>query len=115
MNCGIYCVREYLRLKNINEQNIIERLESELNEKGISVFAITKAFRENGMNMKAAKVKNVPNELPVILYLPSLRHFILVIRKDRLFFYIADNLLGFSRIPRPFFRFLFSNVCLMMI
>ncbi len=115
MNCGIYCVREYLRLKDLYDGKIISHLERQMNDRGISVLDIIMAFRDNGLNIGAFRCKEVPDELPVIMYLPFFRHFILVVKKDSRFCYIADSMLGCCRIPRAFFRFLFSNICLMMV
>ncbi len=115
MNCGIYCVREYLSLKNISEKKIVIQLVARITERGISIHDIISVLRDNGLKMKAFKARKLPQELPVILYLPFFRHFILVIKADEKSYYVTDNLLGCRRIPRPFFRFLFSNICLMMI
>lgn len=115
MNCGIYCVREYMKILGIDGNGIISELEKSVSESGISVFQIVNCFRNNGLKMKAFRDRKLPERYPFIVYLPFFHHFLLVKGRNHFTYLISDIILGTVSVPRPFFRFLFSNIYLMMI
>ena len=97
MNCGIYCLKEYLKLYDI---------EVDLNyEKPvISMLEIVNILKQMQIEASGYYCKHVLHEEPYIIYLPKQKHFMLV-KKIGWFVHLCDQRV--HSVWLPYFLYLF--------
>ena len=104
MNCGVFCVREYLRLMGIDSGGIIKELDGRVTRRGLVMQDIIEVLRDHGIVCEGYYDPEVCYDFPYIMYDAVYRHYYLVISGDDRHVWMCDPLLGYVRVRRWFFR-----------
>ena len=107
MNCGVYCLLEYLKLYDIH-------VSIEYHDKEISMLSLIKILEEYDIKAEGYYLKSVFKDAPYILFLPKQRHFMLV-KKIGWFVLICDQNVKDVYIPYFLYKLIYQGYYLKIV
>ena len=107
MNCGIYCLQEYLKLYHIEHVFPYDRHE-------ISMLELVDLLKELSIESNGYYCKKVYKDAPYILYLPKQRHFMLV-KKIGWFVLLSDQNVKDIYVPYFLYKFIYQGYYLKIV
>ena len=107
MNCGIYCLQEYLKLYKIDYAITYEKDE-------ISMLELVEILKEYNIESNGYFCKRVCKEAPYIVYLAKQKHFMLV-KKIGWFVLLCDQNIKDVYIPYFLFKFIYQGYYLKIV
>ncbi len=112
-NCGIECVREYLRLIGMDPAPLIEKLHERLRDKGLSIFDLTEVLNQFGLKATAWQFSDDSPTVPFIAYSRKAAHFMLVLAYGRTV-KMYDSLNGYLTVSRCFLPRRFARYVILL-
>ena len=107
MNCGIYCLQEYLKLYGMDFEFTYDKEE-------ISMLDLVNILDELEIKAEGYYSKKICLEDPYIVYLPKQRHFMLV-KKIGWFVLICDQNIKDVYIPYFLFKLIYQGYYLKIV
>ena len=103
-NCGVGCIRRYLKLTGNENESLIRELEDEVSEEGLSFKSIMDVMGKFGYEVLGYYSHKVFRETPYIMFDSKRKHYYLVEEFGRFTVRMYDPNLGIISIWRLLFR-----------
>ena len=107
MNCGVYCLQEYLKLYDIEHIFQCDKPE-------ISMLDMVNLLNDLSIEAYGYYCKRVYKNSPYILYLPKQKHFMLV-KKIGWFVLLCDQNVKDIYVPYFLFKFIYQGYYLKIV
>ena len=107
MNCGIYCLQEYLKLYDIQCSFHYDKSE-------ISMLELVQLLDNLSIEANGYYSKRVYKNAPYILYLPKHKHFMLV-KKIGWFVLLSDQNIKDLYVPYFIYKFIYQGYLLKIV
>lgn len=104
VNCGIQCIKRYLKMTDNMNPNIIVELNGEVNENGLSFLSLIRTMEKYGYEVKAYKDEKVFYGAPYLMFDARRKHYYLVEQFDDVFCYMFDPNIGKVKLLRRLFE-----------
>lgn len=109
MNCGVLCIREYLRLTGCDGDSILTALERAVRKEGLTVLDIIDVMSSYGFEVHCYRDKRTYYGTPFLMLDARKKHYYLITHHEKNRVFIYDPNLGYVVIPGWLYRFLWSE------
>lgn len=103
-NCGVACIIRFLEITERYDERLIQMLEKNVTEEGLSFQAVIDVMQEFGYDVKAYYSHMVFRMVPYIMFDNRRKHYYLIEDFSRFTVQLYDPNMGAVRILRLLFR-----------